>query len=126
MKAVNNRLFWQKIILSLLKEKSVLWLQGVRRSGKTTLCQSLNDTEIFDCERPRHRKLFEDPESFFESVTSKQIAIDEIHRLDNASEVLKIAADYFPHIKIIATGSSTLHARKKFSDTLTDRKRNLW
>ena len=56
----------------------------------------------------------------------KLIAFDEIHRLDNPSELLKIAADYYPDIKIIATGSSTLGASVKFSDTLTDRKTVIW
>ena len=38
---------------------------------------------------------------------------------------LKIAADEFPHIRILATGSSTLQATGKFRDALTDRKRVL-
>jgi len=37
--------------------------------------------------------------------------------------VLKIGADIFPKPKILATGSSTLAASKKFRDTLTGRKR---
>jgi predicted AAA+ superfamily ATPase len=36
---------------------------------------------------------------------------------------LKIGADVFPRQKIVATGSSTLAATKKFRDTLTGRKR---
>lgn len=40
--------------------------------------------------------------------------------------MLKIAADHFPKVKVIATGSSTLSAKRKFKDTLTDRKRDLW
>jgi len=44
----------------------------------------------------------------------------------NPSELLKIAADHFPDIRILATGSSTLGASAKFRDTLAGRKRNLW
>ena len=51
------------------------------------------------------------------------IVLDEIHRLENPSEVLKIAADHFPHLRVLATGSSTLAARRKFRYTLTGRKR---
>jgi hypothetical protein len=51
---------------------------------------------------------------------------DEIHRLADPSEVLKIAADHFPDVKIIATGSSTLGASSKFRDTLTGRKVEIW
>ncbi len=48
--------------------------------------------------------------------------LDEIHRLDNPSELLKIAADHFPKTKILATGSSSLTASAKFKDTLAGRK----
>lgn len=40
--------------------------------------------------------------------------------------MLKIAADYYPETKIIATGSSTLGASTKFKDTLAGRKTELW
>lgn len=52
--------------------------------------------------------------------------LDEIHRLPNPSEVLKIAADHYPSVRIIATGSSTLAASAKFRDTLSGRKHDLW
>jgi predicted AAA+ superfamily ATPase len=99
---------------------------GVRRVGKTSLCLSLPDTLYFDCETPRVRELFKDPENFLEAHRNKRVILDEIHRLDNPSEVLKIAADHYPDIKIIATGSSTLGASAKFKDTLTGRKREVW
>ena len=40
--------------------------------------------------------------------------------------MLKIAADYYPATQIVATGSSSLGALRRFRDTLTDRKRDLW
>jgi predicted AAA+ superfamily ATPase len=39
--------------------------------------------------------------------------------------VLKIGADMFPKLRILATGSSTLAASKKFRDTLAGRKRQV-
>ena len=122
-----NRTFWIKKINKDWKEKSVIWLSGVRRAGKTFLCKSLKDIEYFDCELIKVKNKLEDPEAFLKSLGKKRtIVLDEIDRLDNASEVLKIAADYFKNIKTIATGSSSLGASKKFKDTLTDRKVNLW
>ncbi len=50
----------------------------------------------------------------------------EVHRLENPSELLKLAADYHPEVKVVATGSSTLHATAKFRDTLTGRKTDVW
>ena len=104
----------------------MLWLSGVRRVGKTCLCQSLPDIEFFDCELPRTRRGMEDPEAFLESCKSKRIVLDEIHRLANPSELLKIAADHYPRIKVIATGSSSLGASTRFKDTLTGRKLEIW
>lgn len=52
--------------------------------------------------------------------------LDEIHRLRDPSELLKIAADHYPDVRIVATGSSTLGATRKFRDSLTGRKAELW
>jgi len=51
------------------------------------------------------------------------VILDKVHQAENPSEILKIAADEFPHLKVLATGSSTLSATKKFKDSLTGRKR---
>jgi len=121
-----QRPFWKKLIEKMWEEKNIIWLMGVRRVGKTSLCHSLKNIVYFDCERPRVRELLLDPEAFLESQRGNAIALDEIHRLDNPSEVLKLAADHYPDVKIIATGSSTLGASAKFKDTLTGRKREIW
>ncbi len=119
------RTFWIKEIKKRLTQKSILWLRGVRRSGKTFLCRSIEDAEYFDCELPSQRRFFQDPERALELLKGKMVILDEIHRLPNPSELLKIAADYYPETKIIATGSSTLGASSKFKDTLSGRKREL-
>ncbi|MBL9172592.1 MAG: hypothetical protein JNL10_03570 [Verrucomicrobiales bacterium] len=49
---------------TLWRGKSVIWLSGVRRAGKTVLCQSLSGVEYFDCELPRVRGELADPEEF--------------------------------------------------------------
>ncbi len=123
---MKNRPFWKNTIEERFKEKSIVWLTGVRRAGKTFLCKSFENIDYFDCELPRIRRMMEDPEAFLESLRGRRIALDEIHRLPNPSELLKIAADHYPDIQIIATGSSTLSASAKFKDTLADRKREVW
>jgi len=117
-----QRKFWLTTIQQSWKQRSVIWLAGVRRVGKTFLCRSIQDIEYFDCELPRTRRMMEDVEGFLENLRKKTIAIDEIHRLNNPSELLKICSDYYPDIKVIATGSSTLGVSSKFKDTLTGRK----
>ena len=121
-----KREFWLNRIETAWERRSVVWLSGVRRVGKTCLCQTLSDIEYFDCELPRVRRLMEDPQAFLDSLPNKRIVLDEIHRLPNPSELLKIAADHYPQTQIIATGSSTLGASSKFRDTLAGRKLELW
>ncbi|GAB4544982.1 MAG: ATP-binding protein [Thermodesulfovibrionia bacterium] len=121
-----KRRFWLKKIEEAWQKRSVIWLSGVRRVGKTFLCKSISEAEYLDCELPSVRRLLEDPESFFKDLRGRRIILDEIHRLPNPSELLKIAADHYPDIKVIATGSSTLGASKKFRDTLLGRKAELW
>src|SRR5947209_2287695 len=95
-----KRPFWQQLIETAWQKRSVVWLSGVRRAGKTLLCQSLPNIEYFDCELPRIRQLLDDPENFLTEHRNKRIVLDEIHRLANPSEILKIAADHYPDIKI--------------------------
>ena len=121
-----HRIKWKTLIEDAWLEKSIVWLSGIRRVGKTFLCRSLPDIEYFDCELPRTRRSMDDPEAFLENLSNRRVVLDEIHRLQNPSQLLKIAADHFPDCRIIATGSSTLGASAKFKDTLTGRKRDLW
>jgi hypothetical protein len=123
---IKHRQFWLHQINQLWQTRSVIWLSGVRRVGKTCLSQTVPNIEYFDCELPRTRRMLEDPESFLDGLRGHRVVLDEIHRLDNPSELLKIAADHYPGIKILATGSSTLGASKKFKDTLAGRKAELW
>ncbi len=116
---------WIERIEKALETRTIIWLAGVRRVGKTTLCQSLENIEYFDCELPRIRRQMEDPQDFLDSLHGKRVVLDEIHRLPNPSELLKIAADHYPDVHIIATGSSSLGASSKFGDTLTRRKRDI-
>jgi len=120
-----RRIWWEDRIRTLLEHRPILWLSGVRRSGKTVLCRSLEGIRYFDCELPSVRREMEDPEAFLASMGAGTLALDEVHRLDDPALLLKIAADHFPALKIIATGSSTLGASAKFRDTLAGRKSEL-
>ncbi len=123
---MNERKFWVDKIEELWSRRSVVWLSGVRRAGKTFLCRNLPDIRYFDCELASTRRVLEDPESFLDGIGKGRIVLDEIHRLQNPSELLKIAADHYTGVRILATGSSTLGASAKFRDTLVGRKLELW
>ena len=120
------RSYWLRRIRQAWQRRSVIWLKGVRRVGKTVLAQSLPDIEYFDCELPRVRRNMAEPEAFLRALRGQAIVLDEIHRLDNPAELLKIAADHFPDTHVLATGSSSLSASARFGDTLTGRKEEIW
>lgn len=120
------RVFWKQLVEDSWCRRNVIWLTGVRRTGKTFLCRSLDDVVYYDCELPRVRRMLDDPESFLEKHAGKRVVLDEIHRISDPSAILKIAADHFPTVRVIATGSSTLGASSKFKDTLTGRKARVW
>ena len=121
-----ERTFWISRIEQAWRARTLVWLFGVRRAGKTVLCSSLPETEYFDCELPSVRRTMADPEAFLRSLNGKRIVLDEIHRLPDPTELLKIATDHHRDVQIVATGSSTLQASSRFRDTLTGRKAEVW
>lgn len=119
------RPFWLNRIQISWQKAPIVWLAGVRRIGKTTLAQSLDPDSIayINCDLPITHDIVADPELFYRNCSSPIVVFDEVHQLRDPSMVLKIGADLFPHLKIMATGSSTLAASRKFKDTLAGRKR---
>lgn len=118
-----ERPFWQERLAAAWRQASIVWLAGPRRAGKTVLAQSLPEAEFLNCDLPSTAARLRDPESFYHSLKCPMVVFDEVHQLPDPSRLLKIGADAFPRLKILATGSSTLAATRKFQDALTGRKR---
>jgi hypothetical protein len=120
------RPFWLDEIARLWEQKSIVWLSGVRRVGKTSLCRQIPNGHYFNCDLPSVQRQLADPEMFFaQHRADAPLLLDEVHRIADPALALKIAADEHPGLRILATGSSTLQATGKFRDSLTDRKRSL-
>lgn len=120
-----DRPLWRGRIEQEWRERRVVWLAGPRRLGKTTLVRSLPDIAYFDCDLPSVRRDADDTEAFLRRHRGRRIVLDEIHRLADPSALLKIAADHFPDVHVLATGSSMLGASARFRDTLAGRKRTV-
>ncbi len=118
-----ERPFWNGRLVAAWKQAPIIWLTGPRRVGKTVLAQSLPHAEFLNCDLPSVVERLRDPESFYRSVKKRFVVFDEVHQLSDPSRLLKIGADGFPRLRILATGSSTLAATQKFRDSLTGRKR---
>ncbi len=120
---MKRRSQWVERIHALWEKRSIVWLSGARRVGKTTLCKQISEAIYFNCDLPSTQRRLEDPEFFLSSQPGgRPVILDEVHRIADPSSVLKIAADEFPHLKVLATGSSTLQATSKFRDSLSGRK----
>jgi predicted AAA+ superfamily ATPase len=121
------RPLWIQKIRQAWKKRPIVWLSGVRRVGKTTLARMFEEAMYLNCDLPSVVRILADPESFYDSrEKGATIIFDEVHRIEDPSLLLKIAADEYPHLKILATGSSTLGATQKFRDSLTGRKQTIY
>jgi predicted AAA+ superfamily ATPase len=121
------RPFWIDRIEQAWREAPIVWLCGVRRCGKTTLAEGLGaDRAMYiNCDLPNVEDMVRDPQLFFRTCSKPVVVFDEIHQLRDPTRLLKVGADLFPHLRILATGSSTLAASSKFRDTLTGRIRTV-
>jgi uncharacterized protein len=117
------RPFWTARLTAAWTQAPIVWLTGPRRTGKTVLAQTVPDAQFLNCDLPSVAERLADPESFYRSVRRPVVVFDEVHQLPDPSRLLKIGADAFPGLKILATGSSTLAATQKFRDSLAGRKR---
>jgi hypothetical protein len=124
---VTERPFWAGRIAEAWKRRPIVWLSGVRRVGKTTLARMIEPRAFLNCDLPSVGRRLADPEAFFAGVEPPgPVVFDEVHRLEDPSGVLKIAADEHGDLRVLATGSSTLAATRKFRDSLAGRKSTVY
>ena len=117
------RPYWLRRLAAGWAHRSIVWLAGARRTGKTTLAAQVPHAVVLNCDLPSVVRRAEDPELLFRSFPTGAIVVfDEVHRLTDPSGVLKVGADAFRSLKLLATGSSTLAATRTFRDALTGRK----
>lgn len=126
-------MYIKQIQLERLKSKmqpgKVLILFGPRRVGKTTLLQHLM-LEIPDALYVTAEDIYARQYLTSESIEklkdfigkTKILIIDEAQAIENIGVNLKLIVDHFPHIIVIATGSSSFELAKKVGEPLTGRK----
>lgn len=120
-----------KIITSKLKNHRIVIIIGQRQVGKTyellRLHQTLPNSRYFDFEDTDQVNLFGEPSlATLEAIlgnreTEEYLLLDEIQLLPKAGSILKLLHDYFPNIKVIATGSAAFLLLKNIGDSLYGR-----
>jgi len=58
------RPFWLRRIAALWQRRSIVWLSGVRRVGKTTLARQIEDGIYLNCDLPSTDRQLTDPEAY--------------------------------------------------------------
>ena len=120
------RSYWNSLLKYFWRQKPITWITGVRQSGKTALCQIYPEAEFFDCEMPRVRRLFADPNEFWGKLKGKKVVLDEIHRLSHPLDVLAASAVYSPPSRIIVTAPVSPPINQHLPDSLKDRISQVW
>ena len=118
-KNIQKRLFKEKIVI----------IYGARQVGKTTLVKRIlkdfgNKGRYLNCDFDSVRRGLNELEA--EKIKSylgdyKLIVLDEAQNIPNIGKILKIIVDTYPHLQIIATGSSSFELAEKVSEPLTGR-----
>ncbi|MBM3404614.1 MAG: ATP-binding protein [Bacteroidetes bacterium] len=124
----------EKSILDRLENQSInrkiIILYGARQVGKTTLVKQLINglkkrTAYYNCDYLDVQSLFswENAGNLTHVVRNLDVLVlDEAQRIRNIGLVLKILYDQFPHLSIIATGSSSFELSNRINEPLTGRK----
>lgn len=120
----------QKLIKKSLFKGKIVIIYGARQVGKTTLVKEImkdypKNSEYYNCDEIDIRQALTDKTStelktFF--AGKKLAVLDEAQRIKNVGLTLKIIADSFPDIQIIATGSSSFDLSNEIAEPLTGRK----
>lgn len=124
-------------IYPFLETKQALVLNGLRRTGKTTLIKHLlnkasnKNKAFFDLEKAENRFLFSDDnyENIIQALKLEGvdfdkksfIAIDEVQLVPKITGVIKYLYDNYD-IKFFITGSSSFYIKNHFSESLAGRK----
>jgi len=131
-----QREIYPKIKPYLFSKEAVV-ITGMRRTGKTTLLQSIYDdvstaNKLFiDLENPLNQKFFE--ETDYEKIKFNLevqglafgqkafVFLDEIQFIKNLPQIVKYLSDHYP-VKFFLTGSSSFYLKNLFSESLSGRK----
>ena len=79
-----------------LSRQAAVALMGPRQVGKTTLAKMLasqSDSVFLDLESPTDRQKLSDPEFFLNRFSDRLVILDEIHRIPELFQVLRVLID---------------------------------
>jgi hypothetical protein len=116
-----------------LLDRRALLLVGARQVGKTFLMRKLHaevasrgwKASYWDLEQPADLRQFLKPVDAILGMVAaggRVVFIDELHYLENASQVIKALHDRDVPVKIVASGSSAMEMHRHLRESLAGRK----
>ena len=123
-----NRTLQPEIESKLSANKAIL-IMGARQTGKTTLiksvCKSREDVLWLNGDEPDVRSLMDNITSTrLKAIIGNKniVVIDEAQRINNIGLAIKLIIDQIPHVRVIASGSSSFELANRVNEPLTGRK----
>lgn len=106
----------------LLQSFSVVILTGPRQSGKTTLCQMLQDGYSYvNLENVAVREMIAGSPMDFLREKGDKLIIDEAQRLPDLFSYIQVVVDEHPERRIILTGSNNFTLMERITQSLAGR-----
>lgn len=131
-------LFWE--VLKYLKDRQIIAITGLRRTGKTTLLYQLIDHLLSKGIKPKNILYFsfdeilaEDSnviknviEAYKKTILKKElkevyIFLDEVQHVEKWQVIVKRYYDLYPTLKFFVSGSASLEVKKKVKESLAGR-----
>lgn len=120
----------EKLLFEKGGQKKALIIYGARQVGKTTFVKELlkrhpEGSAYYNCDYVDVQEQFAYTRAGqFGSIVRglKLLVLDEAQRIENIGLVLKILIDEFPHLQVLATGSSSFELSNNINEPLTGRK----
>ncbi len=127
------------LIVPRMKERQIISIIGLRRTGKTTLLKQLIDRLIadgvrrehvlfysFDEEQPSLREVLQEYEARMgkELIAMREcvyVFLDEVQKLQGWQNQAKYFYDHVPSVKFVISGSSSLFIRQQSQESLAGR-----
>ncbi|PIZ47792.1 hypothetical protein CO180_00280 [candidate division WWE3 bacterium CG_4_9_14_3_um_filter_41_6] len=120
-----NRLIDRQISSHFDTYKQALVLLGARQVGKTTLLKRCFPNALYlliDEERIRQTLETYNSDTYKSLIgNTGLIFLDELHLLSNPGRAVKLIYDQIPNVRIIVTGSSSLHIKNKTAESMAGR-----
>ncbi len=127
-------------ILKYIDKRQIILIQGLRRTGKSTIMFQIIQKLLDESMPPENILYFSfDDIAYdikevldlyqniilkkpFDKISNKIfVFFDEIQKVKNWEEKLKVFYDLYPNIKFVITGSSSINLRKKSKESLAGR-----